>query len=330
MTLSPAPAETTEAPVTSPEKAGASHLERLKGSRGRSQAWAAYLFLAPWLIGLFAITLGPMLASLYLSFTNYNLLERAALGRPRQLQPMFIQDDPRSGTSLRVTLHLRGGRRVPLQLAFALALAIVLNQGLRGADVLPLDVLPAVAARGQRRDRAALAADLRRRRPRQRLLGLFGFHGPAWIADPDYALWTLILLHVWTFGSPMIIFLAGLRQIPRDLYEAASVDGAGPVAAVLEDHPADAHPGHLLQPGPADDQRVPDLHPVVHRQRRHGRPGRLDAVLHAVHLPARASRNFEMGYASAMAWVLLLIIAVADRGVFLASRSTGSTTAGDK
>ena len=86
------------------------------------------------------------------------------------------------------------------------------------------------------------------------LLAVVGIQGPAWVSHPDYALSTLVVLAIWQFGSPMIIFLAGLRQIPQDLYEAASMDGAARLAAVLEDHPAAARAGDLLQPRPADDR----------------------------------------------------------------------------
>ena len=100
MTLSPAPAGTTEVPVTPPEKAGASHLGRLKGSRSRSQAWAAYLFLAALVHRAVRDHDRPDVASLYLSFTDYNLLSEAQVGRPRQLRA-DVRDDRAACTRCR-------------------------------------------------------------------------------------------------------------------------------------------------------------------------------------------------------------------------------------
>ena len=182
--------------------------------------YAPWLLLTPWLIGLFAITLGPMLASLYLSFTNYNLLGQTRwVGLSNYVQ--IFADDPRFYAAAGVTLKYVMAA-VPLQLMFALAIALVLNQGLRGLTLYrSLYYLPSLLG-------SSVAIALLWRQIFgstglvNQVLGVIGFSDlPAWIATPEYALDTIILLHVWTFGSPMIIFLAGLRQIPRDLYEAA-------------------------------------------------------------------------------------------------------------
>ena len=206
---------TGRAPVRGPHRAVA--------HRRSSRPW---LFLTPWLIGLLGITLGPMLVSLYLSFTDYNLL-----GQPQWVgldnYVRAISDDPKFVAATGVTLNYVIVS-VPLQLVFALAIAVVLNQGLAGlAFYRSMYYLPSLLG-------SSVAIALLWRQIFgsaglvNQVLGVFGFTNlPAWIATPEYALDTLILLHVWTFGSSMIIFLAGLRQIPQDLYEAASVDGAG-------------------------------------------------------------------------------------------------------
>ncbi|AWS48326.1 carbohydrate ABC transporter permease [Streptosporangium sp. 'caverna'] len=318
MTLSPAPAGTTEVPVTPPpEKAGPSHLERLKGSRSRSQAWAAYLFLAPWFIGLFAITIGPMIASLYLSFTDYSLLSEAHWVGLDNYEKMFTQDD-RFMASLKVTTTYVVVS-VPLQLAFALGLALVLDKGLRGLSFYrSIFYLPSLLG-------GSVAISILWRKIFgvdgivNSFLGLFGYEGYGWVTSPDTALWTLIILHVWTFGAPMVIFLAGLRQIPQNLYEAASVDGAGkwrnfrsitlplltPIIffnLVLE----------VIKSFQSFTQSF-----IVSG----GNGGPVDSTLfYTLYLYIKGFKNYEMGYAAGMAWVLLLIIAALTGVNFLMSR----------
>jgi multiple sugar transport system permease protein len=225
MTLSPATVGTAEKPVEPPGAAAAPRSGRRKSSRSRSQARAAYLFLAPWFIGLFVITLGPMIASLYLSFTDYSLLSNSHWVGFDNYDKMFTQDD-RFISSLKVTT-IYVVVSVPLQLAFALGLALVLDKGLRGLSIYrSIFYLPSLLG-------GSVAISILWRKIFgvdgivNSLLGLFGYDGQGWVTSPDTALWTLIILHVWTFGAPMVIFLAGLRQIPQNLYEAASVDGAG-------------------------------------------------------------------------------------------------------
>src|SRR5262249_40141713 len=105
---------------------------------------------------------------------------------------------------------------------------------------------------------------------------------PAWLQDPGYALYTLVALGVWRFGAPMVTFLAGIRQIPREFYDAARVDGAGRGVAVLPPHAAPAHAADPLQFHPADGLCVPDFHARLHRQRRQWQPGGQHAFLHAL------------------------------------------------
>lgn len=148
------------------------------------------------------------------------------------------------------------------------------------------------------------------------LLGLLGVHNlPSWVATPEHALTTIIALNVWTFGSPMIIFLAGLRQIPTELYEAASVDGASSWSKFIR-------------------VTIPLLTPVLFfnlvLQRIHsfqaftqayiisgGSGGPVDStLLYSLYLYQQGFTNFNMGYASAMAWVLLVAIALASAIAF--------------
>src|SRR5262249_22795250 len=115
---------------------------------------------------------------------------------------------------------------VPLKLAFALAVAMALNKGIRGLPIYrALFYLPSLLGAS-----VAIAVLWRQLFAGDGLfnqfLALFGIQGPSWVSNPDTALYTLVALSAWQFGSPMIIFLAGLRQIPKDVYEAAEIDGA--------------------------------------------------------------------------------------------------------
>ncbi|GMA35586.1 hypothetical protein GCM10025876_17900 [Demequina litorisediminis] len=116
------------------------------------------------------------------------------------------------------------------------------------------------------------------------VLGWFGVEGQGWVSHPDYALGTLMILNIWTFGAPMIIFLAGLRQIPQMYYEAASIDGASKWRQFRSVTIPLLTPIIFFNLVLQAHQRVPDLHAGLRRQRRYRRPGGLDHVLHAVPL----------------------------------------------
>jgi multiple sugar transport system permease protein len=269
--------------------------------------YAPWLLLTPWLIGLFAITLGPMVASLYLSFTNYNLLGQLRwVGLNNYIE--LLTDDPRFFAAAGVTLkYVMAG--VPSQLIFALVIALVLNQGLPGLTFYrSMYYLPSLLG-------SSVAISLLWRQIFgsaglvNQVLGAVGFVNlPAWIATPEYALDTIILLHVWTFGSPMIIFLAGLRQIPRDLYEAASVDGAGWLTQFWSITLPMLSPviffNLILQMINAFQSFTQSF--VVSG----GTGGPVDSTLmYTLYMYQQAFTQFRMGYASAMAWLLVLAVA---------------------
>jgi multiple sugar transport system permease protein len=276
----------------------------------------AAVFLAPWLIGLVVITAGPMLVSLYLSFTDYNLLSNANFTGLENIRHMM--DDERLAHSLTVTL-VYVLVSTPIQLAVALGLAVVLDRGLRGLAVYrSVFYLPSLLG-------SSVAVAVLWKRVFgvdglvNQFLAVFGIHGPGWISSPRTALSTLILLHVWTFGAPMVIFLAGLRQVPREYYEAASVDGASK--------------GQQFR-----SITLPLISPIIFFNLvlgiigafqsftqafvvSDGRGGPSDSTLFfTLYLYQQGFVNFNMGYASALAWLLLLIIAAFTAVNFWASR----------
>jgi multiple sugar transport system permease protein len=267
---------------------------------------AGYLFLLPWLIGLVVIVAGPMFASLYLSFTNYSLIQAPEwIGLDNYVR-MF--DDPRLRKSLAVTFtYVIVG--VPLQLIVALAVAMLLNEGMKGLALYrSIFYLPSMLG-------ASVAIAVLWRQMFEvdglvnQVLRQLGIPATtSWIADPQYALWTIILLHVWTFGSPMVIFLAGLRQIPGMYYEAASVDGASKWAQFRKITLPLLSPiiffNLVLQVINAF-QSFTQAYVVSN-----GTGGPADETLfYTLYLYQRGFVQFQMGYAAAMAWLLVVIIA---------------------
>lgn len=271
-------------------------------------------FISPWLIGFLVFTIGPMIASLYLSFTDYDLLSEAQWVGLDNYVTMFTQD-PRFWTALKVTFFFVFVS-VPLKLGFALFIAMLFNGKHRGVGFyrtvyyIPSIIGGSVAVAVMWKQLFGLEGAV------NGILSMIGIRGTNWIADPQTAIWTLILLVVWQFGSPMLIFLAGLKQIPAELYEAAEVDGAGKWQRFAQ-------------------ITIPMLTPVIFfnlvMQMIGGfmtftqsflvtNGGPLDSTLfYAVYLYENAFAHFDMGYASAMAWILLIIVAVFTALIFKSS-----------
>ncbi|MEW2444521.1 carbohydrate ABC transporter permease [Micromonospora marina] len=296
--------------------------------RGHRHNRAAYLLLAPWLVGLLGLTAGPMIASLYLSLTEYDVLNPPTFIGGDNYVEMFTED-PRYLSSLWTTM-VYVAVSVPVKLAFALGVALALNKGLRGLGFYrAVYYVPSLLGGS-----VAIAVMWRQIFGGDGLinsvLGALGFTDlPAWVADPDYALGTLIVLAVWQFGSPMVIFLAGLKQIPRELYEAAEVDGAGTWRRFRNVTLPLLTPviffNVVLQLIGSFQAFTPAF--VVSG----GTGGPLDStLLYTLYLYEQGWANFRMGYASAMAWVLLGIIGAITAVAFLTSRYWVHYTDGDK
>jgi len=285
--------------------------------RGLSRALVAYSFLVPWLIGFLGLTLGPTLASLYLSFTNFDLLQDPQVIGLANYQRIFT-NDAKFWHSMQVTF-MYVILAVPLKLAFALGLAMVLNRGIAGLPFYrALFYLPSLLGAS-----VAIAVLWRQLFAKDGLvnvvLGFFGFDGPSWISDPSYSLYTLVLLSIWQFGSPMIIFLAGLRQIPSDVYEAASIDGANKIQQFIKITLPLLTPviffNGIVQTIDAFKAFTPAF--IISE----GTGGPIDSTLfYTLYLYQEGFAYFRMGYASALAWILLIIIACFTAFSFLTSR----------
>lgn len=296
------------------------------------------MFLAPWLIGFLVLTLYPMAYSLLLSFTNYDFTVPNAtqfIGYDNYLR-MFgsvfgmsefvssttgevVRVDPYYMKSLSVTVGYVFVS-VPLKLVFALGIAMLLNQKLRGVPFYRAVYYIPTLLGGS----IAIAVLWRKLFERDGLvngvLGGLGFTDlPGWITNPDFAIWTLILLSVWQFGSSMIIFLAGLKQIPQDYYDAASVDGANSAQQFF------SITIPLLSPVILFNLVIQMIGAFQAFTQAYviggGRGGVLNSTLfYTLHMYIQGWTYHEMGYASAMAWVLLLIIGVITLIIFRSSR----------
>ncbi|WP_203840411.1 carbohydrate ABC transporter permease [Winogradskya humida] len=283
-------------------------VRRAPGRPRRRENLPGYLFLSPWLLGLAAITAIPMLLSLYLSFTDYDVLtpftEATWVGWDNY-QRMFTAD-PSFWHSVRVTVTF-ALIAVPLKLAAALGVALLLNRVFRGVGIFRgLFYLPSLLG-GSVAVAIVWVSMFNRGGAFNSLLAVFGIEGAPWVSDPKYALQTLMLLAIWQFGAPMVIFLAGLKQVPVELYEAASVDGAGKWRQFK----------HIT---------LPMLSPVIFfnlvLETIHGFQGFTSAfvlsngtggpvdstLMYTLNLYINGFVQLDMGYASAMAWVFLVAI----------------------
>lgn len=283
--------------------------------RKRRKDRAGYLFLLPWFIGML-FTVVPFFASLYLAFTDYNLLNPPQWIGVANFREML--DDPLLHKSLKVTFTYTFVS-VPLSLIAALGVAMLLDRGIRGLPIYrAVFYLPSLLG-------GSVAIVLLWKYIFgfdgivNGFLGWFGIDGPGWTTDPDYALTTLIILHIWTFGAPMVIFLAGLRQIPAMYYEAAAVDGAskfGQFRSVTLPLLSPIIFFNLIQSLITSFQTFTQGFIMSGGT---GGPGS-STMFYNLYLYQRGFTEFDMGYASAMAWMLLVIIAAFTALNFLAAK----------
>jgi multiple sugar transport system permease protein len=269
------------------------------------------------MLGLLGITAIPMLYSLYLSFTDYDLFTAPHWIGLANYRRMFTAD-PRYWHSVKVTVEYAVAI-VPLKLAAALGVALLLVRTRRGVSWLrALFYLPSLLGGS-----VALAivwqAMFGGTGAVNRLLSLVGIHGKAWVNDPDTALGTLVILGIWQFGAPMVIFLAGLKQIPAELYEAASVDGAGRWRSFRSVTLPMLSPVLLFNLVLEIIHAFQGFTPAYVVS--NGTGGPVDStLLYTVYLYLKGWPDGEMGYAAAMAWVFVLVIGIITAIVFSTGR----------
>ncbi|MFC0330438.1 carbohydrate ABC transporter permease [Paenibacillus sepulcri] len=281
------------------------------------QHLTGYAFIGPFVLGFLIFTLVPMFVSLYLSFTDYDLFSAPEWAGLANYKKMFLHD-PKYWNSLKVTfLYVLGG--VPLRLLFALLIAMLLNTASRAIGLYrTLFYLPSIIG-------GSVAVSIMWRNlfgdegVVNILLGSLGLEAVRWFGSPLAALWMLIFLSVWQFGSSMLIFLAGLKNIPSSYYEAANVDGAGAFSRFFRITLPLLSPvilfNAIMQTIGAFMTFVPAY--IISK----GEGGPLDGtLLYSLYLFRQGFVFTNMGYASAMAWVMLIIIAILTAILFKTSR----------
>jgi multiple sugar transport system permease protein len=293
----------------------------------KREALYGYIFISPWLIGFILFTLGPMLASLYFSFTDYNIVTppqwvglanytKIFAGIPEAIRTQSSEPlgDPLFWKSLQVTLYY-AMLALPLGLIVSFLLAVLLNQKIPGVNVwrtiyfLP-SVIAGVAVTILFNPRIGILNSI---------LDVFGIKGPGWLTSPDWAVPALVIMSLWAIGGGMIIYLAGLQGVPTDLYDAAKVDGA-----------------NLFQR--FRNITFPMMTPVIFYElvlsliatfqyfteayvASGGTGGPVRSTLfYNLYLYQNAFKYFEMGYASSMAWILFIVVLVLTLLVFRSSQ----------
>lgn len=293
--------------------------------RTRRNLTAGLLFISPWLVGFAAFYLYPAIASFYYSFTDFKILE----------DPRFIGlenyaklgADPLFWKSLGNTVYL-AIFGLPLSILSALAIALLLNtKGIRGISIfrtifyLPV-VVPTVAV-------AILWIWLLN--PQyglvNEILGAVGLPQPKWFFDPDWTKPGIVLMTVWGVGDVVVIYLGALQGVPRDLYDAAEVDGAGRFTKIRHVTIPMISPAilfNLITGAIAIFQYFTQAYVISEgtTSRGSGAIGGIQNSLlfYGLHLYNNAFRYFRLGYASAMAWILLLVILVFTVLMLLVSR----------
>jgi multiple sugar transport system permease protein len=301
--------------VASPD-AGAQRTGRGRRNRplrptkyNRREALAGYLFITPWIIGFLVFTAGTMIYSLVISFSHYNLATNVI--RPAGVSNYTgLLDDPRVATALGNTLFY-AVLAVPLEICFALFLAMLLNRVGRGAGFfrtvyyLP-KMTPAVATASiflilLNGNTGAINQGLR----------FLGLDGPQWLVDPSWVKPSIVITTLWAVSGTMVIFLAALKNVPRDLYEVASLDGAGPVRkffSITLPMISGAMFFNVIILTIYAFQVFDQAYLLFWRDQNNVAPEA--SLFYAVYLFQQAFRQFNFGFAAAMAWLLFVILMI--------------------
>lgn len=273
----------------------------------------AYVFMSPAILGILIFTLGPVIASLFLSFTEYNIItdpQWVGLANYTELfqERLFWQ-------AFRVSA-IYSVVSVPLNLGFALGLAVLLNHKMRGMMIFrSVYYLPTVIS-------GVGVAMLWRWLFNSEfglinvLLAKVGISGPAWLLDEQWALSALIITSMWSVGGTTLIFLAGLQGIPQELYEAAEIDGAGrwsQFRSITLPLLSNVTFFNLVLGIIGALQVFTDAFVITR-----GGPNQATLFL-AVYLYQHAFLYLNMGYASAIAWFMFLLVMVLTLLVFKSS-----------
>ena len=299
------------------------------------ETWTAYLFILPWVLGFVALTAGPMVASLYFSFTDYGVQQIAGFEKTSRVgleNYRTLLEDPKIALSLKNTF-VYTLMTVPAKMMVALGLAMILARIAYGAGFfrtvfyLP-DITPPVAI-------GILILVLFNGSVGvvNRALGFIGIPGPFWTTDPNWIKPSLAIMSVWTVGGTMVIYLAALKAVPQHLYEAAAMDGAGPWRRFFNVTLPMISPAlffTFIVLTIAGLQTFTEVYTAYFGAGSTGAEAPDAALMNVVYLFRQAFEFFNMGFASAMAWILFAIIMVITAIQFVVSRRFVFYQGGDK
>lgn len=297
----------SRAPVLRPSTPWYAGLVGATSTLQARRALNGYLFLVPWLVGLCLFWLGPILASFYFSFTQYDVISAPRWIGLENYQKALLDDNlfwPSLGRTLTYSLVV-----VPLGLIGSLCLAVLLNRGMKGTNVyrtlffLPhLTPLVALALLWTWLFHPSIG-------PINMFLELFGIEGPGWLTSDTSALWALVIIALWAGwgGNTMLIFLAGLQGVPRELYEAAEIDGSGIWSRFRHVTLPMISPTVLfnLILGVIGALKVFTIAFVA----TNGGPN-YATWFYALHIYQQAFSYFKMGYGSALAWIFVVVLLI--------------------
>ena len=281
----------------------------------RREAINGYLFILPWVLGFVIFTGGPFLFGFYISLTNYDVLQPPRWLGLAHYQTMFF-DDPSFWQCVYNTAYYTALSVVP-RIILALLLALLLNQKVKGITLFRTlfympSIVPAVASLSLflfiMHDRFGLLNEV--------LYQWFGIEGPRWFTSPQWTKPALVIWSLWGLGGSMIIYLAGLQGVPEELHEAASIDGAGTIRRFFNVTLPLISPTlfFVLVMGVIGSFQV--FTPVILlAQSTYGgagtRAGPMDSLLMwVVYIYNSGFTYYKFGYASAMAWILFLVLIV--------------------
>ncbi len=286
-----------------------------KTKRRLRRDYQAYLYILPWLVGFAVLQLYPFLSSFVYSFADYSIGSEASFIGLGNYQKLFTQDKE-FWNSLKVTL-LFAFYTVPGKLIMALAVAVFLNRDIKGINLIrTLYYIPslfggsvaiAILWKLMFLDNGVINA----------VLSMLHLPSVQWLGDTRYALKTICALEIWQFGSSMVMFLAALKQVPKSLYEAARIDGAGKVKIFF----------HITLPQISSIILFNLLIQMIQALQNFtsasiitdGGPLKSTQVL-GLKLYKEGFAYFKMGYASAVSWVVFTVIMIMTAIIFATSK----------
>lgn len=289
-------------------------MKKVKGASYKQDSWIGLAYIAPWLIGFLVFTLYPIVASFYLSFTDYDLLSAPVFTGVQNFQNLMKDREFHKalGVTAKYVILV-----VPLKLAFSLFVAFILNMNLKGINffrtayyipsILGSNVAIAILWKFLFSTDGLI----------NQVLGVASIAPVSWFGQSNPAMFTIVLLRVWEFGSTMVIFLAALKEVPGELYEAASVDGSGKFRNFF-------------------NITIPIITPVIffnfimqliHAFQEFNAPYLVTSggpmkgtYLLPMLIYDNTFKYYNMGYASAMSWILFLVIMIFTLITFRSSK----------